>query len=202
MDNLQELLFPEKGIDRSQEVSAQPEGTTHTGKNVRLREMLTERNRGGSRAGITKFINERVSGVNSIQHLNFIVSVDPAQVGVGGGYQPNSDNPPGDVIPTPTHTITLIPVTGGSLQLPFTTILTATVTVIATGLPAAGVTVRINTTPTGRPNDGDSGTTDALGVRSFTVGNDAAGVVVYTAYVLNGLGQIVGTSNTSTITYF
>lgn len=80
-----ELLFPFQGIDRSQGYTQQRPGTTQDGVNVRSYDSGTDRERGGSRAGLTPFFGAgstmQVSGFNVIQSLSCIVTADPAAIG-------------------------------------------------------------------------------------------------------------------------
>lgn len=73
VDAFQDLYFPTKGIDLSLAYNMQPVGTTETGVNVRAFDQPYQRARGGSREGITRYIAATVSGVNKIQHVNFVV---------------------------------------------------------------------------------------------------------------------------------
>lgn len=75
------LTFPEKGVDVRFSLPEQPEGTTSEAQNVRLFEALTHRPRGGSRAGISKYVADQVSGTNPIQHLNLIVTASGEALG-------------------------------------------------------------------------------------------------------------------------
>jgi hypothetical protein len=75
-ESMQELLFPLLGINLSMEFELQPQGTCAVGSNVRGYEPLTSRARGGSRPGLSKYINQQVSGPNKIQHLNYVVDPD------------------------------------------------------------------------------------------------------------------------------
>ena len=58
-DTLLDVWFPEKGIDLSVPFGQQAPGTTPDCLNVRLKEPLTGRKRGGTRAGLAKFIEEQ-----------------------------------------------------------------------------------------------------------------------------------------------
>src|SRR6266542_795342 len=80
-DKLIELPFPLHGIDLSMPVGDQRSGTTPIGENVRFYESLTQRGRGGSRAGISRYINAQVSGTNRIQMLDSIVRTDGSALG-------------------------------------------------------------------------------------------------------------------------
>lgn len=56
MDKDQELLFPTKGLDLSLEFDRQPGDTTVYARNVRTNDRIEFRDRGGSRAGLSKYI--------------------------------------------------------------------------------------------------------------------------------------------------
>ncbi len=71
-----ETLFPFNGIDVSSEFETQPSGTTVDAVNVRAFEPSTLRLRGGSRPGLSRYINQQVSGENLIQHVAFVVRTD------------------------------------------------------------------------------------------------------------------------------
>jgi hypothetical protein len=80
-----ELLFPIKGLDQTSEFEEQPAGTTRLGVNVRAFEALTQRGRGGSRAGLGKYLEDQIpEGPELIQHLNYIVDpTTPALISDG-----------------------------------------------------------------------------------------------------------------------
>lgn len=72
------LEFPTKGLDLNDEFEEQPPGTTAVGKNVRARDVLQQRLRGGSRPGLVKYVAEQIpEGTTVIQHLDYIV--DPSE---------------------------------------------------------------------------------------------------------------------------
>lgn len=81
------LPFPDKGIDVSQPVGEQPAETTPAGINCRYWEALTQRGRGGSRPGLSKFNPTQPAGKQLIQELNLIVTVKPPQAQVGVMFQ-------------------------------------------------------------------------------------------------------------------
>ncbi len=72
-ETIQDWPFPLSGIDLAHEFDRQPISTTPVGVNVRSFPPLGERGRGGSRGGLSKYIDDLVEGVNVIQHLNLIV---------------------------------------------------------------------------------------------------------------------------------
>lgn len=91
---LQELLFPQNGVNLATEFELQPPGTTPTGTNVRAYEAQTQRARGGVRPGIAPYIPQQIpEGSQLIQHLNFIV--DPSEAALTTGFEPlDSSVPP------------------------------------------------------------------------------------------------------------
>ena len=73
-EQLTDLMFPINGIDRSMEFELQPDRTTPIGLNVRGFEAQTQRQRGGSRPGIDKYIGAQVGSVSApLQHLTYVV---------------------------------------------------------------------------------------------------------------------------------
>ncbi len=97
----QDLPFPMRGINRSTEYELQPQGTTQTAQNVRGVEPSTNRERGGSRPGLSKFVGTRPAGVESgIQDLNVVVTAAVEalgaqfETGTGGFYGWDEDDPP------------------------------------------------------------------------------------------------------------
>lgn len=117
-DKLTEVEFPGGGIDRTGEFQEQPPGTTPEAVNVRAVNPDTLRDRGGSRAGLIRYIpGPLFVGADMIQHLNVIVDPqaaalqqvfivpgddwveDPLNPGFfvppgGWGFQPNPNAPP------------------------------------------------------------------------------------------------------------
>lgn len=78
-DQYLDARFPFGGVDTSHEVNFQPPGSTAVGENVRG--FVGERLRGGSRSGISRYVDEQVNGEALIQHLNTITSVDAEAIG-------------------------------------------------------------------------------------------------------------------------
>ncbi len=76
-DDLRELLFPYGGLNLVQPsyLKGNP-GTCEIGENVVFFETFTGRGRGGSRSGLTRAIDEQVSGDHEIQHIGGIVTID------------------------------------------------------------------------------------------------------------------------------
>lgn len=101
-ESMQELLFPLLGINLSMEFELQPPGTTAVGKNVRGYEPLTSRARGGSRPGLTKYINQQVSGANKIQHLAYIVDPDASALITSNDPAANTSTPGNIFVPDPS----------------------------------------------------------------------------------------------------
>jgi hypothetical protein len=66
-------IFPVAGLDVTCEFDRQPPDTTPGAGNVRSYDSLLSRKRGGSRAGLSRFVNETVNGVAEIQHLALLV---------------------------------------------------------------------------------------------------------------------------------
>ena len=105
-DNLVPLDFPRGGISKLHGFGAQPPGTTPQALNVRTFEPSTQRGRGGSRPGISKYISGQIPTAGKIQCLDYVV--DPAaeailaSFGNGDPGDPGvtdpSTNPPGSVI--------------------------------------------------------------------------------------------------------
>lgn len=65
--------FPLAGVNVACEFSRQPTDTTPVAANVRGFDTLVDRARGGSRPGLTKWIDEQVFGDSVIQHLTTLV---------------------------------------------------------------------------------------------------------------------------------
>ncbi len=78
--------FPVGGVDVSCEFARQPAATTPDAVNVRSYDTLEARLRGGSRPGLSKWIDERVNGNALIQHLT--VLVDPTTLALSASLIP------------------------------------------------------------------------------------------------------------------
>lgn len=74
------LLFPIKGIDRTQAFDHQPARTTVIGQNVRAFEPASSSARGGARPGLSQFVPATVAGAQVIQDINIVVSTSPAAI--------------------------------------------------------------------------------------------------------------------------
>lgn len=84
--------FPVLGVDLSRPYDVQRDGTTFLGSNVRAFEPATQRGRGGSRPGISRFILDRLpSGDNLVQNLSLVVTAD------GTALLVNYDDTPPDL---------------------------------------------------------------------------------------------------------
>lgn len=89
-------IFPVAGLDVTCEFDRQPPDTTPGAANVRSFDSLQFRNRGGSRFGLSRYVNETVNGVAQIQHLALLVDPqDPAlnaPVDQGTVLDPSTNN--------------------------------------------------------------------------------------------------------------
>jgi len=96
-DDLLPLDFPDGGLDRSGPHHRQPPGTCADAQNVRA---LTPagRRRGGSRPGLSRYLDARVNGANPVQDLNTVTAVDFRALPLKRslpveGVQPNRQTP-------------------------------------------------------------------------------------------------------------
>ena len=72
-----DLTAPVRGLDKQSEVGGQAEGTTPDATNFRGLDPGTRRLRGGARSGLSKYVGERVGGLDSVvQHLNVVTYID------------------------------------------------------------------------------------------------------------------------------
>lgn len=78
-----DLFFPTRGLDLSTAYSAPRKGTTTVGQNVRAFDQRADRMRGGSRAGLTKYVSSTVAGAFQIQDLALVPYIASASVGTG-----------------------------------------------------------------------------------------------------------------------
>jgi hypothetical protein len=69
-----ELPFPLKGVDKRLSFSAQPSLTTPLGRNVRAHEPRTLRAKGGSRPGLSRFVDQSLGG--PLQGLFLVATTD------------------------------------------------------------------------------------------------------------------------------
>lgn len=72
-EQLVELTFPLGGINTETEYQLQPAETTPIAINVRSIDPVEHRSRGASRAGIRKYVDQKLGLFSLIQHLNIIV---------------------------------------------------------------------------------------------------------------------------------
>jgi hypothetical protein len=79
-ESLLEIPFPEHGLDVDCPAHMQTPGTAAIGMNVRWMEPSTLRERGSSRAGLERFIDETVSGTNLIQNLDTVTWISQGLV--------------------------------------------------------------------------------------------------------------------------
>lgn len=114
------VMFPTLGVDVTCEYGRQPADTTPAGANVRAYEPGAERSRGGSRCGLTKYVDALVNGASPVQHL--AVLVDPQAPGLNANDD-TVDTAPSGYIPDPsTNNLSLrnngryIPAIGGGRQ--------------------------------------------------------------------------------------
>ena len=70
------LPFPLAGVDITNEENQQRPNTAAVGVNVRGRDPIHRRMRGGSRPGLSRYVDAQVSGANLIQHLNTITTIN------------------------------------------------------------------------------------------------------------------------------
>lgn len=83
-----DITFPRSGIDVSMGYGQQRTGTTPAGLNVRTFEPLTNRARGASRPGLSKYFPLQVSGSKAlVQELAALIDI--STVPGGGSVQPN-----------------------------------------------------------------------------------------------------------------
>ncbi len=98
-----DLTFPPGGTELSGAFSGQRPGTTPDSRNVRLFEPSTGRARGGSRPGLSKFIDDQLpSGATKVQDLNVVVSTDVEALTDFYDYGDNPGEDPEDGVPDPS----------------------------------------------------------------------------------------------------
>lgn len=199
-----ELPFPQQGVNTGVEYDQQPPASSPSAVNVRTFD-LTGRARGGSRSGLSRWIDAQVSGSNEIQHMNVVVRTDPAALtyddftlpsfgypGAGNGpmgldFTPLTYDDPGD---WPGSGLSGFP---GMISLRLTAPdgttgigdgvddlrIVATLRRTLDG-PMSGKTLQLATSPAGRDGDGDTAVTNGSGVATFTVTNTHGESVTYT----------------------
>lgn len=84
-ESFEDLAFPSRGIDLTQEYLGQIPGTTPTGANVRLYEPGSLRARGGARPGLSKYVPVQPSGNHRIQCLDTVVWTNNLAQGADDG---------------------------------------------------------------------------------------------------------------------
>ena len=96
-DKFLEWLFPVAGIDRQEEFQEQPALTTPVAKNVRAFEPSSDRGRGGSRPGLSKYLADATpAGTHEIQHLQIIVDPQGPLTGLSFGPSDTTTNDTSD----------------------------------------------------------------------------------------------------------
>lgn len=80
-----EWTYPVAGIDRQEEFQEQPALTTPVAKNVRAFEPSSDRGRGGSRPGISRYLPQLPEDEEVIQHLRIIVDPQGPLTGLSFG---------------------------------------------------------------------------------------------------------------------
>lgn len=74
-DSFADLPFPTKGLDLSGPFGQQAPQTCPVGVNVRAYDVFEQRARGGSRPGLSRYVNDQVNGTALIQGLGCVVGV-------------------------------------------------------------------------------------------------------------------------------
>lgn len=105
------LEFPVKGLSVTREFSQQPEGTTADCDNVASKDSIAGRNRGGSRAGFSKYVDGQ-SNNGSVQFQGMKMIVDPTSEALTQNFL----TPGSDWIPHPRLPGILIPPGGAPWQ--------------------------------------------------------------------------------------
>lgn len=113
-DQIVPATFPTLGLDVTCEFGRQPDGTAPDSQNVRSFEQIQDRNRGGSRPGLSKYNTEQHSGTALIQHLS--VLVDPQAPALSADPNPTFPDPSSNNLKTrnPGNVVRL----GGSANSP------------------------------------------------------------------------------------
>lgn len=112
-----DYTFPYRGTDRSQGYERPPRETTYEGVNVRSFDPTTDRRRGGTRSGVSRFVTGKVNGTNHIQELAIVQDVSgaayPGSGGVipGGGTNANKSQM--------NRSVTLLAVSGGTPKVAY-----------------------------------------------------------------------------------
>lgn len=187
--------FPLRGIAVDCELGQQPPGTTPDATNVRGRDSILHRMRGGSRPGIEKYPTQQLpSGSHVVQFLGQLVVLDPdyllstfedfqpdfvtdPSTNNGGTRNPTGRkiNPTGSGVQTnrnrpsnPRRRVSVV--ASAAIQDNGSNVtITATLTKQNVNTIVAGATITLNTKPPGRNGDGQTTTTNGSGVGSFVV---------------------------------
>jgi hypothetical protein len=176
------LQFPEKGLDVTREFGEQPPGTTADCVNVASRDSIAGRRRGGSRAGMSKYIAE-ISPQGAVRMQCLEVIVDPTTAAL----KQNFETPGDDWIPHPRFPAILIPPGGAPWQptedadQPSVALTLVQDNVLGFDNVAAEQTINFTTTPA----DGNT-----LIVVVVTLDNDANTTVAVTNGAANVYTQI------------
>lgn len=78
-EHFADMTFPSRGVNKVSGFQIQLPETTPVGENVRMFEAMTNRARGGSRSGLSQWIEEEVTGAGletTIQHIGIVVTND------------------------------------------------------------------------------------------------------------------------------
>lgn len=193
--------FPLQGIDVTVPYDQQPPKTTPAGVNVRARDPMLSRYRGGSRPGLTRFGVQVPGGSAKIQSLGILVTLrednvistwdyandyvaDPRNINrmippQGNGETPVFGWPPAGVNAYRRQNLTA----SAPTAVNGTTItLTGTTTNQSGGSFVSGGLVTLSTQPRNRDGSGDTGNTNASGQTTFTVSEPSfTGPVTYYA---------------------
>ncbi len=107
------LKFPVKGLEVTRECQLQPPDTTARAVNVRAKDSIALRTRGGSRPGLSKYVAQQLPGWvagEPVQHLQIIV--DPTT----DALTQNFDTPDGTWVEHPRFPGVYVPPGGGGNQ--------------------------------------------------------------------------------------
>lgn len=208
-ENFVDLYFPERGVNDTHSLSFMPQGFTPVGYNVRVYEALTGRGRGGSRSGLSKFIDAQHSGAEEIQHLNTITTVDGTLLGWSySGLEQSFQGVYGGIgflDPIPFSFVDGFPGYGGGGYPPNENVHSRTLSMSVENAhwPAGNGTTKVyvtvtdqtgdlvgsenqvlQTTPTTADGHGDVDATSVLpsGIAEFNVESSVPAIVYYRAY--------------------
>lgn len=92
------LKFPIGGLHEGNSYSEQPPNTSSDVLNVRSRDAIKDRQRGGRRPGLSKWIESRVNGVNTIQAMAKVAQAKEIEALIAEeiliSHAPNTESPP------------------------------------------------------------------------------------------------------------